>query len=211
MDHPSLAGLSFNATVYCCLSLLNLDFILTPSLYPDPTITMPMLACPVFPMPPITIDLWHRQFSHLGQDATQDMLSMDFAPGITLPVPLDKVITKCIPCLIREFAQAPYQNNARRASEVCSGPFPTPTPRKEQYFTIFLDDAANFGHTKLLVNKSDLYPAYEKVEASWKLKSGKCVKVICFDGAKEFTQGPFHEHLIACGIAIQVTAPYAHS
>jgi hypothetical protein len=131
---------------------------------------------------------------------------------------LDKVITKCIPCLIRKSTQATYQNNTKRASEVCKlihintcGPFPKPTPRKEQYFTIFLDDAANFGHTELLVNKSDSYPAYKKVEASWELKLGKHVKVIHFDGAKEFTQGPFHEHLITHGIAIQVTAPYAHS
>jgi hypothetical protein len=86
IDHPNLAGLSFDATIHCHLSLLDLDFILAPFLYPDPKITMPMLACPVFPMPPITTDLWHQQFGHLGQDATRDMLSMDFATEITLPV-----------------------------------------------------------------------------------------------------------------------------
>ena len=76
---------------------------------------------------------------------------------------------------------------------------------------MFLDDAANFGHTDLLVAKSDSFPAYKRVEASWELKSGNRVKNVCFDGAKEFTQGPFAEYLTTRGITMQVTAPYAHS
>lgn len=151
-------------------------------------------------------------------DATRDMLSLDFATGITPPASSSNVHIKCIPCLIGKSAQTPYQHNGNRASEVCElihidtcGPFPTLTPKKEQYFTIFLDDAANFGHTKLLVAKSDSFLAYKKIEASWELKSGNRVKSIRFDGAKEFTQGPFAKHLASRGIAVQVTAPYAHS
>jgi Reverse transcriptase (RNA-dependent DNA polymerase) len=217
-DHPDLAGLSFDATVHRRLSLLNLDFIPTPSVDLNLSSPEPTLACPVFPVAPITTDLWHRRFGHLGQDATRDMLSQDFATGITLPAPSASVPTKCIPCLIGKSAQVPYQHNAKRASEVCElihidtcGPFPTPTPKKEQYFTIFLDDASNFGHTELLVAKSDSFPAYKKVEASWELKSGNRTKAVRFDGAKEFTQGPFSKHLANRGIAVQVTAPYAHS
>ena len=37
------------------------------------------------------------------------------------------------------------------------------------------------------------------------------MKNVRFDGAKEFTQGPFSKHLATCGITVQVTAPYAHS
>jgi hypothetical protein len=84
-------------------------------------------------------------------------------------------------------------------------------PRKKQDFTIFLNDTTNFGHIELLVAKSDSFPAYKKVEASWELKSGNHVKTVCFDGAKEFTQGPFSKHLATCRIPVQVTAPYAHS
>ena len=217
-DHSELSGLSFEAAVHRRLSLLDLDFIAAPSDGPIPMLTVTELACPVFPVAPVTTDLWHRRFGHLGQDATRDMLSQDFATGITLPTASVNVHTKCIPCLIRKSPQLPYQNNARRASAVCElihidtcGPFPTPTPRKEQYFTIFLDDAANFGHTELIVSKTDSFPAYKKVEASWELKSGNRVKSVRFDGAKEFTHGPFAKHLATRGIAVQVTAPYAHS
>jgi Reverse transcriptase (RNA-dependent DNA polymerase) len=218
MDHPDLTGLSFEATVHRRLSLLDLEFIDAPLVNPEPTIAIPALACPVFPVAPITTDLWHRRFGHLGQDATRDMLSHNFATGITPPTSSANVPTKCIPCLIGKTPQAPYQNNAKRASNVCElihidtcGPFPVPTPRKEQYFTIFLDDTSNYGHTALLVAKSESFQAYKKVEASWELKSGNRVKGVRFDGAKEFTQGSFAEHLTGRGIAVQVTAPYAHS
>ena len=217
-DHPDLSGLSFEATVHRRLSLLDLDFIIAPSVDPIPIPEVIPIACPVFPVPPITVDLWHRRLGHLGQDATRDMLSQDFATGITVPTSSLNVPTKCIPCLIGKSAQAPYQHNGNRASQICElihintcSPFPTLTPRKEQYFTIFLDDAANFGHTELLVAKSDSFVAYKKVKASWELKSGNQVKNVRFDGAKEFTQGPFARHLATHGIAVQVTAPYAHS
>jgi hypothetical protein len=62
-----------------------------------------------------------------------------------------------------------------------------------------------------LLQKSDSFPAYKKVEASWELKSGNRVKNVRFDGAKEFTQGPFAKYLADRGITVQVTAPYAHS
>jgi hypothetical protein len=86
-----------------------------------------------------------------------------------------------------------------------------PMPRKEQYFTIFLDNAVNFGHTKLFIAKSNSYPAYRRVEALWKLKLRNQVQTVCFEGVKEFMQGPFSKHLTTHGIAIQITAPYAHS
>ena len=217
-DHPDLGGLSFEAKVHRRLSLLDLDFIPASPVVTNPTQAINTFACPVFPVAPITTDLWHRRFGHLGQDATRDMLTQEFATGITLPTVSAGVPTRCIPCIIGKSPQTPYQNNAKRASDVCElihidtcGPFPTLTPRKEQYFTIFLDDASNFGHTELLVAKSDSFPAYKKVEASWELRSGNRVKTVRFDGAKEFTQGPFAKHLGSRGIAVQVTAPYAHS
>ena len=109
-------------------------------------------------------------------------------------------------------------NNAKRAAAVsdlvhidmCS-PFPTLTPKKEAFFTIFLDDASNYGVTTLLTNKSDAFPAWKRVEASWELASGNHIKAVCFGGAKEFTQGSFSKHLTSHGITMQVTAPYAHT
>ena len=85
------------------------------------------------------------------------------------------------------------------------------TPKKEAYFTIFLDDASNYGVTTLLTAKSNVFGAWKTVEAAWELKSGNRIKTVRFDGAKEFIAGPLSRHLASRGITTQVTAPYAHA
>ena len=121
-------------------------------------------------------------------------------------------------CLISKSPQAPYSHNAKRASKIgdlvhidTCGPFPTLTPKKEAYFTIFLDDASNYGVTMLLSTKSGVFSAWKKVEASWELLSGNRIKTVHLDGAKEFTQGLLSDHFLSRGITMQVTAPYAHA
>ena len=61
------------------------------------------------------------------------------------------------------------------------------------------------------MNKNNVYLAWKKVEASWELTSGNHIKAVRLDGAKELTQGQLSKHLLSCGIAMQVTAPYAHA
>jgi hypothetical protein len=63
--------------------------------------------------------------------------------------------------------------------------------------SLFLNDASNFGSIALLVSKDQAYPAWQKVEASWTLKSGNPVQAVHFDGAKEFTHGPMLEHMVS--------------
>lgn len=152
-----------------------------------------------------TTELWHRRFGHLGQEATRNMISGEYATGIDC-ISTPQSPSKCIPCLIGKSPQTPYQHNAKRASAVCElihvdtcGPFPTLTPRKEAYFTIFLDDASNYGFTSLLVTKSGAFSAWKKVESSWELISGNRVKNVRLDGAKEFTEGPMAEHMTSRG------------
>ena len=209
LDHPQLSGISFDAHVTRRLSLLSLDFV------PPPTLPV---ALYLFPIPQPSPELWHRRFGHLGHEASKNMINGNYATGIIKPVTPYPLTHRCIPCIIGKCPQAPYSHNAKRASDVgelvhidTCGPFPTLTPKKEAYFTIFLDDASNYGVTTLLSNKSDAFQAWKKVEASWELLSGNRIKTVRFDGAKEFTQGSFSAHLVNRGIAMQVTAPYAHS
>ena len=208
-DHTKLSGLSFDAHVTRRLSLLQLDFV------PPPV--MPV-AFYLFPPVQNTPEIWHRRFGHLGHEASKDVITGNYATGITKPLTTYPLSSKCVPCLIGKSPQAPYSNNAKRATNVgdlvhidTCGPFPTLTPKKEGYFTIFLDDASNYGVTTLLTNKSGAFQAWKKVEASWELTSGNQIKAVRFDGAKEFTQGSFSNHLLSRGIAMQVTAPYAHA
>ena len=208
-DHPQLSGLSFDAYVTRRLSLLNLEFIYPPSL---------PVALQLFPVVLPSPDIWHHRFGHLGHEASKDTLNGNYATGITKPSTPYPTSSRCIPCLIGKSPQTPYTHNAKRASSVCElihvdtcGPFPTLTPKKEAYFTIFLDDKSNYGVTALLANKIGAFSAWKRVEATWELTSGDRVKTVRLDGAKEFVQGPLLAHFQARGISMQVTAPYAHA
>ena len=208
-DHPHLSGLSFDAHVTRRLSLLNLEFLMPPVL---------PVALYLFPATLLSPDIWHRRFGHLGHDAMKRVLNGHYATGITTPSVPYPLSPRCIPCLIGKSPQAPFPHNAKRATLIgdlvhihTCGPFPTLTPKKEAYFTIFLDDKSNFGVTTLLTNKSGAFLAWKKVEASLELHSGNRVKAVRLDGAKEFVQGPLLEHFNSRGITMQVTAPYAHA
>ena len=75
------------------------------------------------------------------------------------------------------------------------GPFPVLTPHKKSFFWAILDDKSNYGHVELLAAKSDVFPAYRKVESLWEAKSGNRVIAVQMDGAKEFCQGKLEQHL----------------
>lgn len=210
----SLNSLSFQAVIYNRLSFVKCDF-----LRPIPQIPAALVSLesfPVFADAPLTPELWHRRLGHPGMESTRAMLTKPYADGITWMGIISD--THCIPCLVGKGPQAPYSHNAHRASTICElihidtcGPYPVQTPRKELYFFIMLDDASNYGCTSLLVKKSDAFLAWKRTTASWELISGGKVKAVRTDGAKEFVEGDMGNYLRDCGIAVQLTAPYAHS
>ena len=212
-DHPTLAGLSFQVTVLHRLSFLQCDFITpVPSLTDGTEVTFPtfMVAEP-------TPALWHCCLGHLGLDATQAVLTKDYATGVDWSGTLD-LSDRCVPCLIGKHPQLPYSHHHHRASAVCEllhmdscGPFPVLTPHKKLSFWAILDDKSNYRHVELLAAKSDVFNAYQKVESLWEAKSGNHVIMVHMDGTKELCCGHLEEHLTSCGIVMQVTAPYAHS
>jgi len=212
-DHPILSGLSVHATVICRLSFLQCDFLVPPVPVTDGT----EVAFPTFQVPDQTPALWHRRLCHLGLDATKAILMKEYATGIEWSGSFDHS-DHCISCLIGKHPQIPYSNNHRWASALCEllhmdscGPFPVLTPHKKSSFWAILDDKSNYGHVKLLSAKSDVFTAYQKVEALWEAKSGNRVVTVHMDGAKEFSHGRLAEHLTSRGVVMQVTAPYAHS
>jgi len=212
---PSHGSLSFEAVIYNRLSFVRCDFI-----RPPPQLAAALFnvdhAFPVFPDASLTSELWHRRFGHPGVETTKAMLTKPYADGITWTGTMSN--THCIPCLVGKGPQTPYTHNSHRAEKICElihidtcGPYPVQTPHKELYFFIMLDDASNYGCTSLLVKKSDAFLAWKRATASWELISGNKVKTVRTDGAKEFVEGNMGNHLRDVGIAVQITAPYAHS
>ena len=94
--------------------------------------------------------------------------------------------------------------------DIC-GPYPIATPSGKRYFHSILDDCSNFGFTALLRTRSEAPCFYVDTETYLERASGFLVKAVRLDGAPELSAGTLGAHLKARGIAVQVTAPYAHS
>jgi hypothetical protein len=91
-SHPQFKGLYFDAEVICCMSLLNLDYITVI------TTSQPIVFAS-FLIIPNSFKLWHRQFGHLGQEATRSMLTKKYATRI-IYMSNTQALTQCIPCLM---------------------------------------------------------------------------------------------------------------
>ena len=182
-----------------------------PSVLADPDTAL--LAS--FPHVPLTPNLWHRRFGHLGRTATHAALTKDYVTGVTYEGKFDK--DHCIPCLIGKQPQRPFVHTGNRATavggllhvDIC-GPFPTLTPQKHNSFITILDNCLNFGHIGLLRKRNDAFQFYTTTEARIELNSTNRVLTVRMDGAPELSEGLMGAHIRGRGITIQVTAPYAH-
>ena len=218
--HHALPDFSFDAITFRRLSFLNCDFVLPPSspsvsLSPPSILDLPDSAyISVFPPPALTPDLWHRRFGHLGQAATRTLLTKDYATGLEYTGTFDH--HHCIPCLIGKRPQLPYPNHSNRANpgellhiDNC-GPFPTLSTHKHSSFLVVLEDHSNFGHLGLLRKRNDAFVFYQETEAGIELTTGTRIRTVRMDGAPELCEGEMGKHIRGRGIALQITAPYAH-
>jgi len=144
------------------------------------------------------------------------LLTKDYAAGVSFVGSFDKV--HCVPCLVGKDPQQLYAHNAHHASAIAEllhldicGPYPIETPVGNCYFFPILDDRSNFGFTALLRARSDAFHFYQTTEAYLEHISGLHVRAVRMDGALELTSGDMGAHLKSRGIAVQKTAPYAHS
>lgn len=93
--------------------------------------------------------------------------------------------------------------------DIC-GLFPVQGPRSEQYFIIALDDHSHDAVVECLRTRDQAFSFYVAVEVQWECQTGKKVKVVHLDGAKELVEGRMGNHFESRGILLQQTAAYSH-
>lgn len=210
IDDPDLPGFTFHAMVFHQLSLLNCDFI-------EPSDDHPAVFSAVtFPAVTPSPLLWHCRFGHIGQDATRTALTWDYVTGAAYKGSF--IHEHCIVCIIGKSLQHSYSHNGHRAANIgellhmdLCGPYPVQGPRSEKHFHVILDDCSNFGFLLCLWNKSDACGHYLATEAFIERTADCRIKGVRVDGALELMAGKLGTHLATRGIAVQKTAPYAHS
>ena len=210
-DHPTFPDFSFSATVHHRLSFLNLHFV-TPKASVSPT----ALSALTFPRVTLNSTLWHGRFGHIGMDATRAALTKDYVTGVTFEGPF--VRDHCVACIIGKSPQHSYSHNGDQASRIgellhmdLCGPYPVQAPGGELHFFNILDDYSNFGFTFGLRKKNDVFPHYLTTESFIERSNGVLVAAVRLDGALELTAGAMGGHFASKGIAVQKTAPHAHS
>ena len=93
--------------------------------------------------------------------------------------------------------------------DIC-GPFSVQGPRLERYFTIILDDFPNDSAVQCLCTHDLAFQFYLSVEARWERQTGRLVRALRVDDAKELIEGRIGTHLTEWGIHIQQTTTYSH-
>ncbi|KAL1749704.1 hypothetical protein FB107DRAFT_225080, partial [Schizophyllum commune] len=132
-------------------------------------------VAPVFAKATLDYELWHRRFTHVGWDYCKRMLSSSqtYATGITCVGPHSSS-PRCTGCLLGKQARPPFAEPGNRADalnellhmDTC-GPFPTASFDRFIHAWVVVDDKSNWGESRGLRLKSDVYAAMVEIIAAW--------------------------------------------
>ncbi len=213
-DKLELKDLSFKADIINHLPFLHCKFIF-PTLQQTNMNSFAMLSHPIFHPLALTFPLWHQRLGHPGGNTTRDVLTKDYATGITYTGSLSH--SSCVLCIVGKCFQASYEHNANHADNVCElvhmdicGHFPVKESHGKKYFLVLLDDKSSLGVADPTSMKKGPETSFIKHTKQWEAKSGKKVLKVQFDGAKEFSKGKLSAYFTENRIVHQTTTPYTH-
>nr|BAG74297.1 polyprotein [Neopyropia yezoensis] len=176
-----------------------------------PVAKMAMMASA--PMPG-TASIWHRRFFHLGYNNLQRAAKM--VDGL----PEKEVETEsaagaiCRPCVEGKTVKAPFpaSNSKTDVMELIhvdiTGPFKK-SPSGSRYLIVLYEDSTGMTLAVPIRAKSEAGRVMRGKIPEWERRSGKRLKRIRFDGAKEFTTAKLRQWYEEKGIDYEVTLPYS--
>ena len=160
-------------------------------------------------------ETWHKRYGHVGYSGLQKLLDLNLVDGFTVDSRTPKL--DCVACMEAKQTEEPFNKTTNRVTKPGElthidvwGKYRVASINGNQYYTIFVDDAARFTIINFMKNKSD---AVEKVKhyLTHLRTQGKSPKAIHFDNGKEFLNQELKDWCNQQGINIQTTAPYSPS
>ena len=91
-------------------------------------------------------------------------------------------------------------------SNVC-GPINVQARGGYEYFVTFIDDYSRYGHTYLMLRKSETFGKFQEFKAEAKKQLGKTLKTLRSDRGGEYLDLEFKYFLLEHGILSQLTSP----
>lgn len=150
-------------------------------------------------------NLWHRRLGHLNFDDLHKLEVRNIVKGVT---GTRNKSNDCVVCLRNKISEEPYPSEAtnkaqapldRIHSDIC-GPFPTRALCGGRYFVTFIDEFTRFCSVYILKSRDEMASAFEQFKIFVEKQTGRSIKAVRTDGAKEYTGGRFAEIVRSSGI-----------
>lgn len=163
-----------------------------------------------------SLQLWHERLGHLGYDAVVKLVKEDLVTGVNLSENMNRP-DHCESCYKGRMSRFPFRGSEVGKSRVplelihtdICGPMETESLGGAKYFVTFIDDATAFASVYMMSQRSEVSEKFRKFIQWAKTQTGRKVKSVRHDGAKEYTQGKFAELCSQLGIEQQCTVPYS--
>ena len=160
-------------------------------------------------------ETWHKRYRHVGYSFLQKLLDLNLMDGFTVDSRTPK--PDCVACTEAKQTEEPFNKTTNRVTKPGElthidvwGKYRVASINGNQYYTIFVDDAARFTTINFMKNKSDAVEKVKNYLTHLRIQ-GKSPKAIHFDNGKEFLNQELKDWCNQQGINIQTTAPYSPS
>ncbi len=145
---------------------------------------------------PVSLDVWHQRFGHLGLQNLNKLISSDLVRELKCSTNL---LHFCELCVQGHAMQQPYPKQAERHaseplelvhSDVC-GPMQTELLGKKRYFVTFTDDCTRFMWIQFIHQKSEVFNKFHSLFLEIERNSGKKLKTLRTDQGGEYMSREF--------------------
>ncbi|KAL0281564.1 UNVERIFIED_CONTAM: hypothetical protein PYX00_002512 [Menopon gallinae] len=156
---------------------------------------------------------WHQRYGHLNLSDLKKLESQRMVEGMKLMGKNDTL--NCEICARGKIHQLPFKKSTSRSenaldlvhSDIC-GPMKVRSAGGARFFVTFIDDYSRYTEVYMLKNKSDVLEKFKVFKARVENFTGRKIKCIRTDNAREYLSKEFKNILEECGISRQLSAEY---
>lgn len=156
---------------------------------------------------------WHERMGHLNQNDLKKLYTENMVTGMQFQVPTKNF--ECQICHQGKMHRLSFKNSAQRRTDVLElihtdicGPMRVASLGGAKYFITFIDDATRYTEVIMLKNRSEAFNAFRNYKARVEKETGKQIKSIRSDNAKEYISKEFTQYLETHGIRRQLSVEY---
>ncbi|KAG7568389.1 Zinc finger CCHC-type [Arabidopsis thaliana x Arabidopsis arenosa] len=157
---------------------------------------------------------WHARLGHIGTETLKTMVEKELVFGIP-QIKIEKEI--CSSCLLGKQTRKSFPKaTSFRAESVLDlihgdlcGPITPPTPSKNRYIFVLIDDYSRYMWTLLLREKGEAFSKFKSFKACVEQETKTTIKTFRTDRGGEFLSAEFQAFCNDSGIQRHLTAPYS--